>query len=91
MGELAGNEPGIPDTWNFSIEVAKGWEEAFLSKATPRTKKIALRSSITFSPDRNGAFDVYRLWFVVALAARKEMVNNMFPRSTKRISSERIA
>ena len=23
-GELGGNEPGAPDTWNFSIDVAKG-------------------------------------------------------------------
>jgi uncharacterized protein len=30
-GELGGSEPGAPDTWNFSIDVAKGWEEAFFS------------------------------------------------------------
>src|SRR5664279_4810673 len=33
-GELGGNEPGAPDTWNFSIDMAKGWEEAFFSAAT---------------------------------------------------------
>ena len=32
-GELGGNEPGAPDTWNFSIGVAKAWEEAFFSTA----------------------------------------------------------
>ncbi len=57
-GELGGNEPGAPDTWNFSIEVAKAWEEAFFSKTTPRTRKIAIRSAMTFSPDRGGVFDV---------------------------------
>ena len=57
-GELGGNEPGAPDTWNFSIDVAKGWEEAFFSTSTPRTRKIAARSAITFSPDRGGVFDV---------------------------------
>jgi len=57
-GELGGNEPGAPDTWNFSIEVAKGWEEAFFSVPTPRTRKIATRSAMTFSPDRGGVFDV---------------------------------
>jgi uncharacterized protein len=56
-GELGGNEPGAPDTWNFSIEVAKAWERAFFSTATPRTRKIALRSAMTFSPDRGGVFD----------------------------------
>lgn len=57
-GELGGNEPGAPDTWNFSIDVAKGWEQAFFSTPTPRTRKVAIRSAITFSPDRGGVFDV---------------------------------
>ena len=58
-GELGGNEPGAPDTWNFSIDVAKAWEEAFFSTATPRTRKVALRSAMTFSPDPGGVFDVF--------------------------------
>jgi uncharacterized protein len=58
-GELGGNEPGAPDTWNFSIDVAKAWEEAFFSTATPHTRKVAIRSAMTFSPDRGGVFDVF--------------------------------
>ncbi len=58
-GELGGNEPGAPDTWNFSIEVAKAWEKAFFSITTPRTRQVALRSAMTFSPDRGGVFDVF--------------------------------
>jgi uncharacterized protein len=58
-GELGGNEPGAPDTWNFSIQVAKAWEEAFFSTPTPRTRKVALRSAMTFSPDPDGVFDVF--------------------------------
>jgi uncharacterized protein (TIGR01777 family) len=57
-GELGGNEPGAPDTWNFSIEVAKAWEEAFFAAATPRTRKVAIRSAMTMSPDKGGVFDV---------------------------------
>lgn len=57
-GELGGNEPGAPETWNFSIDVAKGWEQAFFSTSTPHTRKIAIRSAMTFSPDRGGVFDV---------------------------------
>jgi uncharacterized protein len=57
-GELGGNEPGAPETWNFSIDVAKGWEEAFFSTSTPLTRKIAIRSALTLSPDRGGVFDV---------------------------------
>jgi uncharacterized protein len=58
-GELGGNEQGAPDTWRFSIDVAKRWEEAFFATATPNTRKIATRSAITFSPDRGGAFDIF--------------------------------
>jgi uncharacterized protein (TIGR01777 family) len=58
-GELGGNEPGAPDTWNFSIQVAKAWEVAFFSTPTPRTRKLALRSAMTFSPDPGGVFDVF--------------------------------
>jgi uncharacterized protein (TIGR01777 family) len=57
-GELGGNEPGAPDTWNFSIDVAKAWETAFFATPTPCTRKIAMRSAMTFSPDRGGVFDV---------------------------------
>ena len=58
-GELGGNEPGAPGTWNFSIDVAKAWEEAFFSTPTPLTRKIAIRSAMTFSPDRSGVFDTF--------------------------------
>jgi uncharacterized protein (TIGR01777 family) len=58
-GELGGHEPGAPGAWNFSIDVAKAWEEAFFDTSTPRTRKIALRSAMTFSPDRGGVFDVF--------------------------------
>lgn len=57
-GQLGGNEPGAPDTWNFSIEVAKAWEKAFFSGATPSIRKIAIRSALTLSPDPGGVFDV---------------------------------
>ena len=58
-GEYGGNEPGAPDTWNFSIAVAKAWEAAFFGTKTPRTRQVALRSAMTFSPDRGGVFDVF--------------------------------
>jgi uncharacterized protein len=58
-GELGGNEPGAPETWNFSIDVAKKWEEAFFCTPTPRTRKIAIRSAMTFSSDRGGVFDAF--------------------------------
>lgn len=57
-GEVGGSEPGVPETWNFSIDVAKAWEQAFFDAPTPRTRKIALRSAMTMSPDPAGVFDV---------------------------------
>ena len=57
-GELGGHEPEAPATWNFSIQVAQDWEKAFLSTPTPRTRKIAMRSAITLSPDHGSVFEV---------------------------------
>jgi uncharacterized protein len=57
-GIIGGAEPGVPDTWRFSIEVAKAWERAANDADAPRTRKVLLRSAITMSPDRGGAFDV---------------------------------
>jgi uncharacterized protein (TIGR01777 family) len=57
-GILGGAEPGAPDTWRFSIEVAKAWERALAEAETPKTRKVALRSAMVMSPDRGGIFDV---------------------------------
>ncbi len=57
-GELGGDEAGVPDTWNFSIDVARRWEQAFYASNLPHTRKIALRSSMTMSPDKGGVFSV---------------------------------
>jgi len=57
-GIIGGNERDAPDTWNFSIDVAKSWERAADEADTPRTRKVLLRSAMTMSPDKNGIFDV---------------------------------
>jgi uncharacterized protein (TIGR01777 family) len=57
-GILGGTEPGSPDTWRFSIDVATAWERALDETATPHTRKVALRSAMIMSPDRGGVFDV---------------------------------
>ena len=56
-GEIGGNEPDAPSTWNFSIDVATSWEKEFFAANTPATRKIALRSAMVMSPDRDGIFD----------------------------------
>lgn len=57
-GLLGGGEPNAPDTWRFSIEVARAWERAADEAATPRTRKVKMRSAMVMSPDRGGVFDV---------------------------------
>lgn len=57
-GVLGGSEPNAPETWRFSIEVATAWEKALAESPVPHTRTVLMRSAITMSPDRGGAFDV---------------------------------
>lgn len=57
-GIIGGSEENVPDTWRFSIEVARAWEQAANDAVVPRTRKVLLRSAMTMSPDRGGVFDV---------------------------------
>jgi uncharacterized protein len=56
-GILGGRESNAPGSWRFSIDVARAWERAFEDAVTDRTRKIALRSAMTLSPDSGGVFD----------------------------------
>lgn len=56
-GILGGNEPGTPDTWQFSIDVARAWEQTCNDIDLPRTRKVLLRTAMVMSPDRGGVFD----------------------------------
>jgi uncharacterized protein (TIGR01777 family) len=56
-GTLGGHEPGAPDSWRFSIDVATAWEQAATEIMLPATRTVLMRSSMTMSPDRNGIFD----------------------------------
>jgi uncharacterized protein (TIGR01777 family) len=57
-GLIGGDEPDAPSDWRFSIEIAKAWEQAQKQANTPRTRKVALRSAMIMSPDREGIFDI---------------------------------
>ena len=58
-GIIGGDEENVPETWRFSIEVAKAWESAFNeAPPSPFTRKVLLRSALILSPDRGGIFDV---------------------------------
>lgn len=57
-GIIGGQEPNVPDTWRFSIEVATRWEAAAMEVNLPSTRRVLMRSAMTMSPDRGGVFDV---------------------------------
>ena len=64
-GLLGGSEPEAPSSWRFSIDVARAWEASLDRAETPRTRKVAMRSAMTMSPDAGGVFDT-----LVTLARR---------------------
>ena len=58
-GVIGGHEENVPETWNFSIDVATAWERAFNEAGPlPLTRKVLMRSAVMMSPDRGGIFDV---------------------------------
>ena len=58
-GPLGGTEPGVPETWNFSIDVATSWERALREAGPlPATRTVLLRSAIVMAPGAGGPFDL---------------------------------
>jgi NAD dependent epimerase/dehydratase family enzyme len=57
-GIIGGAEPDAPADWGFSIRIAREWESTLNEAPAPRTRKVALRSSMVMSPDPGGIFDV---------------------------------
>lgn len=57
-GEFGGNEPDVPAYWAFSVDIARAWEGALADAATPKTRKVALRTAILMGIGRGGAFDL---------------------------------
>jgi uncharacterized protein len=55
-GLIGGEERDAPDAWKFSIDVARAWERELDQSAVP-SRKVALRSAVTMSPDPGGPFD----------------------------------
>lgn len=55
-GILGGAEPGAPKAWRFSTDVVRAWERSLYQLELPRTRRVALRTSIVMSAERGGAF-----------------------------------
>ena len=56
-GLLGGDELDVPDTWRFSIDVARAWEKAATETPLPKTRLVLLRSAMVMSAERGGVFD----------------------------------
>jgi uncharacterized protein len=57
-GLLGGTEPNAPETWRFSVDVARRWEQALEAARTPQTRKVSLRTAIVMNPQAGSAFDI---------------------------------
>ena len=86
-GELGGNEPGAPDTWNFSIRVARDWETAFFKADTPQHPQSGDALSDHLQPGRREMhLPCCQTWCAWGLAESKATGASGFPGFTKTIS-----
>jgi uncharacterized protein (TIGR01777 family) len=60
-GILGGDEPDVPLYWEYSVRIARRWEQAQAAASTPDTRRVALRTAMVMTPDRGGVFD-YLSW-----------------------------
>src|SRR5215471_8056898 len=57
-GELGGNEPDVPASWRFSIDVVRDWEKAFFDAPVSGVRKVALRMAIVMEPHTHSTFEL---------------------------------
>jgi hypothetical protein len=55
---IIGDPPGVPALWARSIAIGLAWEKALAEAATPRTRKVALRTSLVMGPAQGAVFSV---------------------------------
>ncbi|WP_152189461.1 TIGR01777 family oxidoreductase [Georgenia satyanarayanai] len=60
-GVVGGEEPDVPLYWEYSVRIARRWEEEQATADTPATRRVALRTAMVMTPDRGGVFD-YMSW-----------------------------
>ncbi len=60
-GIIGGEEPNVPLYWEYSVRIARRWEEEQDAADTPMTRRVALRTTMVMTPDRGGVFD-YLSW-----------------------------
>jgi len=57
-GVLGGDEPNVPETWKFSIDVARAWEQSAEELDLPGTRRVLMRAAMTMSPEPDSVFAV---------------------------------
>jgi uncharacterized protein (TIGR01777 family) len=57
-GIIREHETDFPESWTFSVGVARAWERACEEARTPRTRRVILRTSLVMNPDPGSVFDV---------------------------------
>ncbi len=60
-GIIGGEEPDVPLYWEYSVRIARRWEQAQAEAPTAATRRVALRAAMVMTPDRGGIFD-YLSW-----------------------------
>jgi uncharacterized protein (TIGR01777 family) len=55
---LIGDPPGVPALWKRSVDIGLAWEGALAAAPTPRTRKVALRTSLVMGPAPDSVFAV---------------------------------
>ena len=60
--------PEVKD--EFSVEVARAWERALNESSTPRTRKVALRTTLVFGTVEGGVFRILRRLARLGLGGR---------------------
>jgi uncharacterized protein (TIGR01777 family) len=61
MDEATGEIGGTPEAKDeFSIEVARAWEETLSEAPTPVTRKVALRTAMVFAASKGGVYRTLR-------------------------------
>lgn len=60
-GVIGGDEPDVPLYWEYSVRIARRWEQEQEAASTPATRRVALRTAMVMTPDRGGVFD-YLSW-----------------------------
>jgi hypothetical protein len=57
-GEMISKRRRAPEKWNWTVDLVKNWEAALYESPTPNTRRIAMRTSLVFSPAPGNIFAV---------------------------------